>query len=302
MEKRRNKSFPIKTISLAGPRLGPMLAALFRVVLPYLILGAAWILFSDQILYSFIDDPIVMIKVSTFKGWAYVLITGILLFILVYSELRRQAALEAELREGLKEKGALLYELNHRVKNNLQVLSSILSLEADGIEGDEARELNNRTKARIQALSLAHERLFDAGPIARVDLGAYLQTLWAVLLEIYDAKGAEAAFSLEEVLVGPMEAPPLGLFAAEAISNAIRFGACADGNCRASIAIARGEGNTVRMTIRDEGRGFSMDDAGLGLRLMDALAAQLRGKLERYNDGGAVIRLSFALSGETING
>jgi two-component sensor histidine kinase len=294
MGKKQSKPLPL--------RLPPMLAAVLRVVLPYLILGAAWILFSDQILLSFINDPATLIRVSTLKGWAYVLITGILLFFLVYGELRRQGALEAELREGLKEKGALLYELNHRVKNNLQVLSSILSLETDGIEGDEARNLNNRTKARIQALSLAHDRLFDAGAIARVDLGAYLRALWSVLLEIYGARGVEAAFSLEEIPVGPIEAPPVGLFAAEAMSNSIRFGACADGSCRVSIVLARGEGDTIGLTIRDEGRGFSAEDKGLGLRLMDALAAQLRGKLERYNDGGAVIRLSFPIMGEKQDG
>jgi two-component sensor histidine kinase len=302
MEIRRNKARSARAKMQAAAKRRPMLAAVLRIVLPYFVLGAAWILFSDRILLAFIDDPLVMISVSTYKGWFFILITGILLFFLVYGEMRRQNALEAELRDGLKEKSALLFELNHRVKNNLQVLASILNLESEDLTSEEARELNNRSKARIRALGLAHERLFEAGSIARVDVGAYLQTLWTTLLEVYQAKNVDASFALDEVFVGPLEAPPFGLFATEAMSNTIRFGASADGFCHAEIAIRRAVGGNLEFSLRDKGPGIAAGAEGLGIRLMSALADQLNGTLERYNDGGSVVRLRFPAVGEAKNG
>jgi two-component sensor histidine kinase len=302
MEKKRNRSRPISNMKQVSAPRHSMLAAALRVVVPYLILGAAWILFSDQILYIFTDNPHALIEVSTIKGWFFILITAIFLFVLVARELRRQAVLETELRKSLKEQNALLFELNHRVKNNLQVLASILNLEAEGIEGEEARDLNNRTKVRIRALSLAHERLFDAGDTASVDLGAYLRTLWTVIGETFEAMHAEASFSLEDIFAGPMEVPSFGLFATEAISNAILYGAGADGSCSVSIALYQAVDGMIELTIRDEGPGLAVGAEGLGLRLMDALADQLKGKLERYNDHGAVVRLLFPIISEGNNG
>jgi two-component sensor histidine kinase len=295
MERIKNRSDSTRSMIHTGARQRSVLASAIRVVLPYLILGSAWILFSDQLLLTFADDPRVMIAMSTFKGWLYVLITGILLFVLILNELRRQAALEAKLRDGLNEKSTLLFELSHRVKNNLQVLASILSLETEDIEGEEVRALNNRTKARIRALSLAHERLFDAGVIARIDFGEYIRTLWVVLLEIFEAKDIDISFSLDEIFIGSTEAPSLGLFSVEAMSNAMLYGACADGSCRVSITLRKDRDGLVELIIRDEGRGIEADAEGLGLRLMDALAHQLNGKVERYNDPGVVVRLRFPL-------
>ena len=101
------------------------------IVLPYFALGAVWILFSDRLLLNLTANPRAMIALSTGKGWFYVLVTSVLLFVLVYGELRRRAILETRLRQSIAEKGALLAELNHRVKNNLQIVASILNLETE---------------------------------------------------------------------------------------------------------------------------------------------------------------------------
>jgi two-component sensor histidine kinase len=268
-------------------------APAFRIVLPYLTLGAAWILFSDRLLLLVVDDPNKLLVLSTAKGWLYVLITGILLFWLVCKEMRRQASLETSLREGLAEKGALLAELNHRVKNNLQIIASILNLEAEDIDSAEARELNDRTRARIRSMSLAHERLFESGDFAKINLSGYLRALWDVLTEIYEAKGAGVAFELTETLAGADVAVPFGLFATEALTNAIRYGAGSGGQLDATMRLSSVGDGTIELMIRDKGPGLPEGMAGLGLRLMDALAAQLRGTVEHRNEGGAVVRLRF---------
>jgi len=175
----------------------PLIVSVLRIVLPYLVLGAAWILFSDRLILAITGDTRALMILSIAKGWLYVLVTGGLLFVLIYGELRGRAILEARLRDGLAEKGALLAELNHRVKNNLQVIASILNLETEKIEGAEARALNDRTSARIRAMEIAHERLFETGEIAHIELGGYVRALWDVLADILATKKSHPSFELE---------------------------------------------------------------------------------------------------------
>jgi len=294
MGKKRSRALPIGARSSIRRSV---LGSALRVTIPYLALGSAWILFSDRLLLCFTDDPARMIALSTAKGWLFILVTALFLFFLVYNEFRRQTAMDSKLREGIAEKGALLAELNHRVKNNLQIISSILNLEAEGIVGAEARELNDRTRVRIRSITLAHERLFESDEIGRVELGSYLRGLWAQLGDVYSVNKTGAAFELGEIWAGPDEALPFGLFAAEAITNAIRYGIGTDGNVSVSIGLRSPAPGFCELTVRDEGPGFPEGKPGLGMRLMDALAQQLHGKLLLLADGGAVVSLVFPLIG-----
>jgi two-component system, sensor histidine kinase PdtaS len=273
------------------------LAPALRIVVPYLLLGSAWILFSDRLLLGLAGDPSSLLVMSIVKGWFYVLVTGSLLLALIVRELKTMNDLEARLRVGLAEKEALLFELNHRVKNNLQLILSILNLEGEDLGGEEARGLNDRTRARVRAMALAHERLFEGETIARVDLGAYLRALWEAAADIYAASGAKAEFLLSPIAANAEETVPFGLFATEAITNAIRYGADADGRLSVSISLGRPSGGDIELTIRDRGKGTPQGSNGLGIKLMDALAGQLRGNVMRYNDGGSVVRLRFASEG-----
>lgn len=284
---------------MRASKRNPLISSVLRIVLPYVALGAAWILFSDSLLLARSDDPRSMIALSTAKGWLYVLITGILLFILVYGELRRRAALELRLREGLADKSALLAELNHRVKNNLQVIASILSLETDHLESFEAKSLSDRTRTRIRAMSIAYERLFEGEEIATIDLSAYLRDLWEVMIGIYDDRTASINFELEALFAGAEEAVPFGLFATEAITNAIQYGAAPDRPSEVTISLRSPRDGEIEFIVRDRGPGIPSGAEGLGLRLMDALGAQLRGRVDIQNDAGAVVRLRFALTGRS---
>jgi two-component system, sensor histidine kinase PdtaS len=293
MGRPRNRPFPADARKVKGAGWRSQLAPVLRIVLPYVALGSLWILFSDRLLLILSDDPLKMVEFSTAKGWLFILVTALLLLLLVRGEISRQTTLEAELRERLKEKGALLAELNHRVKNNLQVISSILNLEAQDAEGDEARMLSDRTRARIRSMTLAHERLFESGDFAWIDLGAYLRVLWDALLEVYGADGACATFDVETLMAGSEEAVPFGLLATEAITNALRYGAGAGGARRILISLRGSEAGMHTLSVRDEGSGLPPGSEGLGLQLMDALASQLRGRLELFNEGGAVVRVVF---------
>lgn len=273
--------------SIAGP--------VSRIVLPYLLLGAMWILFSDRLLLTLIDDPKKLLFVSMAKGWLYVFITGLLLSWLVYREMSKQARLETLLRKGIVERDALLSELNHRVMNNLQILTSILNLESENNPGLEAGEMNARTRARIRAMGIAQERLYEAKDFGWIDLSAYIRALWEALKDIFLVSEARVSFDLVAVRVGPAEAVPFGLFASEAMSNALRFGRGPDGSVAATIRLSLAEGGSLELSVRDGGPGMPPGAAGLGFRLMDALASQLGGTVRRSNEGGAQVMLRFPI-------
>jgi Signal transduction histidine kinase len=278
-----------------GSVWGPIL----RVVLPYLVLGAAWILFSDRILLSLVNQPDRLIVISTAKGWFYVLITGVLLSILIYGELRRQLSLEAKLRDGLREKSALLFELNHRVKNNLQLMVSLLSLESGNLADGAAKQLNARMLGRVRAMALAHESSVERGGIDRIELGAYVRDLWAALVDVHKGKNRDASFALDELYISSDRASAFGLFAAEAMSEALRRYRDVSPPCAFFLGLSAEKTGRAEFLIRVKSCGSNAPGDRLAEDLMEALALQLRGGLARSYDGERAIdelRLDFPVS------
>ncbi|HOX31885.1 MAG TPA: sensor histidine kinase [Spirochaetales bacterium] len=271
--------------------------SVLRVVLPYFFFGAAWILFSDRLILPLAASAEDLLWLSTAKGWLFILVTAALLASLVLGELGRRSRLEAELLESLAEKEVLLAEVNHRVKNNLQVMASILELESEGIRGDEARRQNLDTRNRLRSLSLVHEQLYAAKGLARIRLDDYLRDLVGTMPESCSPRGACVDYELEPLEAGPDIALSFGLFATEAVSNALRHGAGADGSPELFLSLRADERGSALFCVRDRGPGLPEGAArrGLGFQLMGALAEQLRGELSIANEGGAVIRLRFAL-------
>ena len=273
--------------------------SVFRVVLPYFIFGAAWILFSDRLLLPLAKSAEMLLWLSTLKGWVFVVVTASLLYILVFREIKKRSELEDELRKGLAEKEALLAEVNHRVKNNLQVITSILNLESDGIEGDEARILNGSTRARLRSMSLVHEQLYSASVISSIGLAGYLRDLVGSLPAFFDISGARIDYELEEIEAGPDLTITFGFFATETVTNALRHGAGADGGRELSLSLRAIGADVAEFVVRDHGRGIPEGVArqGLGFRLMEALADQLHGEMSISNEAGTVVTLRFPTKG-----
>jgi two-component sensor histidine kinase len=270
------------------------LAPILRIVIPYLILGAAWILYSDRLLLPLIDNPSALLAFSTIKGWLYVLITGILLSVLIGRELRRQLSLERQLRKELDEKGVLLFELNHRVKNNLQVIASLLSLEGSRIEDGLARELVASMSGRVRAMALVHTQFSESEGSDRIELGSYLRALWPELVEVFRAKGAEASFTSEEIYASSDLALPFGLFVTEALALALRSGLSAGQACVVAMSLRRLSSGLIEFCVKLQGSAASY--GGLGGELMEILAQQFHGKLEHRLSGGPWLRITFPLS------
>lgn len=263
-----------------------------RVVLIYALIAAVWILFSDRLLGLFPDKGTIL-TFSTIKGGLFVAITSLCLYFLVSRELRRRGALEAELRKRLEEKEALLMELHHRVKNNLQIIGSFLDLERELVEDEEDRCIFDDMQARIQTMALVHEQIYLAGDLGSIDLAAYTESLAREIAGILGSR-LMPILDLEPVALGVNKALPFGLVLAEELGEAM-FGAK---ELHVAIAVKGEEGRAILEIRRSSGaqpagrRGEAA--RAISGQIKGALARQLGGELEQVAAEGEVsLRLAF---------
>lgn len=204
-----------------------------------------------------------------------------------HADITEQRVTQEALQASLKEKVGLLNEVHHRVKNNLQVITSLLRLESGRRDNNETKEVLNDMQARIRSMALLHESLYRSGIFASADLGAYLRELATHTFRAHVNNAAiHLQLDLESVTVSMDQATPCGLMVNELISNSLKhaFSGRADGEIRLTLQHVGSEGK-VRLCISDNGRGMPEDletrcERSLGLRLVTDLASQMHGKLE----------------------
>lgn len=212
---------------------------------------------------------------------------------------RKQA--EVDLRESLREKEALLREVHHRVKNNLQVVTSLLRLETGRSQEPVVRIVLKDMQSRIQAMALLHETLYRSGNFAQVDLGMYLKQLTTQTFRALNARpGAiELDIDLASIQVGVDQAIPCGLLLNELISNCLKHGFPGNraGRIRVELPALDGSSQTC-LRVSDNGVGLPADfeskrGRSLGLQLVSDLARQLQGRLEIGAGPGAAFSVTF---------
>ncbi|HTW62268.1 MAG TPA: PAS domain S-box protein [Terracidiphilus sp.] len=215
-------------------------------------------------------------------------------------ELRRKSEeteAQAELvSRNLREKEVLLREIHHRVKNNLQVVQSLLKMRARLLPEGEMREAFETTVERVNAMALLHERLYQMPHIEGISLSNYLRDLFRDLFASTSLEPGQVHLRLHADDI-PLELElgvPFGLLMNELLSNSLKH-AFPDGRKgNISLTVRRIEG-AVRLIIRDDGRGLPENfnpaaSASMGLKLAASLARQLGGALEFSNDGGCRVQ------------
>ena len=202
--------------------------------------------------------------------------------------------------KSLSEKELLLKEIHHRVKNNLQVISSLLELQSFGIEDEKALSTFMEGQNRVKAMALIHQKLYQNENLATIDFAEYAEQLSQDLANIYSTSGkVNTAINVDgEVKFDIDTAVPLGLILNELISNSYKyaFGEKKEGALEVSIA-SKGEGRH-QLTVADNGhglaKGFDIESAkSLGLRLVNRLAEQLYGSVEYSGSEGAKFVINF---------
>jgi PAS domain S-box-containing protein len=197
----------------------------------------------------------------------------------------------------LREKDALLREIHHRVKNNMQVVSSLLQLQANYVQDPKALDAFQDCQERIRTMALIHEKLYRTEGLAQIDFKDYLTSLTDMLLHA-QSRGAKirSEFQLEPVALSIDTAIPLGLIANELISNCLKhaFASRSEGVVRVSLRrLAPGQ---FEMAIGDDGDGLPNDftkSRSLGLRLVKILAGQIKGRMEYKSEKGSEFSILF---------
>jgi PAS domain S-box-containing protein len=202
-----------------------------------------------------------------------------------------------QLRASLKEKDVLLQEVHHRVKNNLQVITSLLRLQASA--GPALREPLRESEDRIRAIALIHEQLYAASDLGRISFDDYLGVVTSQLQRIYACPAVEVEVVRHGLELPLDQAVPCGLIVNELVSNALRHAFPAGREAgHVTVSLQRGAAGRRELEVRDDGVGLAADldiheTPTLGLRLVGMLVEQLGGSIALERRGGTRFRVRF---------
>lgn len=200
----------------------------------------------------------------------------------------------------LEEKEWLLREIHHRVKNNLQIVMSLLNTQSAYLESGAALSAIRHSQHRIHSISLIHQKLYQSKNVALIDMPAYIRELVEYLQDSFDT-GNRLHFDLqiEPIELDVTQAVPLGLILNEAISNAIKYAFPGQRQGTVAISMQQAEAGPVHLAITDDGpglpAGFDLNNSNsLGMSLMKGLSKQLGGTFGLEQDKGLAIKIIFA--------
>lgn len=210
---------------------------------------------------------------------------------------RKQA--EQQIRRSLKEKEALLREVHHRVKNNMAVVSSLLSLQANKIEDAAVRTLFDASRQRVKSMALVHEKLYQTDDLASINFEEYIRSIVAEIISLYriDTNTITTEINVEDIALDLESAVPCGLIINELLTNAFKY-AFPDNRSGALRIHFSTADDWHTLMIKDDGvglaKGFDYQKAStLGLQIANVLAGQLRGTLQIRSDQGTEALLRF---------
>jgi PAS domain S-box-containing protein len=229
----------------------------------------------------------------------------------LHDETQRKEAQDQQ-RKALEEKNALLQEVHHRVKNNLQVISSLLSLQADRLENPQTLAVLEDTQSRVAAIAAIHEQLYASKDLSSIEFGPYLQTLVRGLFEFHGANKDRIVLNIEatDVVLNVQQAMPLGLIVNELVINALkhafpqnRSGVIAVSLSYAAASAVGGnpvQDDLVQLKVEDNGVGLPPDKdisqvQSMGFNLVNLLVQQLHGTLEVSHGSGLSATVTFPL-------
>jgi two-component sensor histidine kinase len=213
---------------------------------------------------------------------------------------------ESQIKESLEEKEVLLKEIQHRVKNNLQAISSLLNLQSQHSRGKRSTEKFNEAQNRVQSMALIHEILYQSEDLSRINLGEYIQNLGVYLFQSYGVKSDDIALkvNVDNISLGVDKAINCGLIINELVSNSLKhaFPRRKKGTIRIALSSHNDTGDSTRrsytLSINDNGVGFPKDldfrnTKSLGLQLVITLVKRIKGAIKLNRNNGTEFRIVF---------
>lgn len=217
-----------------------------------------------------------------------------------FSDISLLKSIQDRISKSLKEKEIMLQEIHHRVKNNMQVISSLLKMQSRYLVNDADKMLFLDSQNRVKTMALIHEKLYGSSDFSEVNLKPYLRSLVGHLQRSYQQDGQyiSTVVQVGDVSLSITQAIPCGLLCNEIYSNALKHAFVDRERGRIEIALHQ-QDNEISLVIRDDGIGYTQTQDiehldSLGLRLIDSLVSQLHGSLSITNDGGTIYTITFA--------
>jgi len=237
---------------------------------------------------------------------AYTVIIALLLVLiaLLIVNIRNRAVVAGQLKMSLTEKEVLLKEIHHRVKNNLQVISSILNMQGTMIADPVAHSYFKDCETRVHSMALVHEQLYQSSTLSAIEMPRYVEELINTLIGAMSAEHREVTVDreIEPIAMDLDHAIPVGLVLNELLSNAFKY-AYPDRPGTVAVNLVRGD-DAITLSVRDDGVGVDgtiNEHDSLGIQLVRALAAQLGGTVEFVNrHPGLEVVLKIARDAETV--
>ena len=217
------------------------------------------------------------------------------------TERRDRKRAEAQIKASLQEKEVLLKEIHHRVKNNLQIISSLLNLQADYLKDNQAIEIFKVSQNRIESMALIHEKLYQSKDLAKINFADYIQELATSLFCSYEVNlnAITLKMNIEDVILGIDSAIPCGLIINELIVNSLKHAFPEGKQGEISIDFCSKNASEFELVVSDTGIGLPKDlnlqnTKSLGLQLVNALTNQLEGNIKIMKNSGLKIIINFA--------
>jgi len=223
-------------------------------------------------------------------------ISGILLNV-KYTE---RKIFEDRIKSSLHEKEVLLQEIHHRVKNNLQIISSLLNLQSGHIKDKKLLGIFQESRRRVSSMAIVHEKLYQSENISRIDFSQYLKSLTRSLFQMYGINPGIVRLKIDvkDVFFDINTAVPCGLLVSELVSNSLKHAFPKGRKGELSIEMSPYKEDRIKLIVKDTGIGLDKDldfknTESFGLQLVDMLTQQLQGEMEVKKEGGTSFIMLF---------
>lgn len=268
--------------------LMPLLASVLLDVKLFLLHGSIFVCcFFFLMLYGFLNkaDYYLLNDVNFIISF-----TILFIFVLVHSILYNKTYLQ--LQKSNEQKAFLLKEIHHRVKNNLNIVASILGLEKFESDAEEVHKLINQNKLRIESIAMVHEILYESSDLERIDFKAYIQKLTKHILYTESENGnIEVTLDIVPLRLNIEPMMQFGIIINELMTNSIKY-AFEEGKGKIDICLAKYE-YKYKLTYKDNGIGLQGTKKGFGSSLIEISVQQLDGELKIISQNGLVYEISF---------
>jgi len=221
-------------------------------------------------------------------------------FVIVDTDISPNKELEEKLKSSLSEKEILLKEIHHRVKNNLQVIISLLNLQAGYIHDEETLRAMQEGQNRVRSMALVHEKFYQLDGISEIDFAEYIEKLCQYIFQTYPETARKVSLDVEsdQIALDLDTAMPCGLLINEIVSNSLKYAFPNGQEGHILIKLKALPENKIQITVKDNGVGIADEHqlgnpSTLGLQLISALTSQLNGEVEMFSDNGTTFNITF---------